>query len=233
VKYNKSNKNLQGNLNIIYRAGTKVYQVKATSMSSLSINTTNPCSRRATFTSKANLIDISNPALPISIYGGITLQVNMTDNGDPGTNDKIGITLLNGNNLVYSSNWVNTQTIEQLLNSGNLEVHNGITCTAPTMPGNIISLKGTEVIPEATGGFEVKASPNPSTTDFNIQVISDSKETIQVKLLDVSGKTIGTFINRFATMKMLIPGRNLRAGTYFAEVTQGTNRHVVKLVKLN
>jgi len=98
-------------------------------MSSLSIISTNPCSQKATFVSKANLTDVTNSALPISIYGGITLQVTMTDNGEPGKTDMIGFTLMNGNNLVYSSSWPTNKTLEYYLNGGNLVVHNGAKCT--------------------------------------------------------------------------------------------------------
>ena len=37
VKYNKSGSNLQGNMNIIDRSSGRVYQIKATSMTSLGI----------------------------------------------------------------------------------------------------------------------------------------------------------------------------------------------------
>ena len=34
--------------------------------------------------------------MPGSIYGGLSLQVTMTDNGEPGVADMIGFTLYNG-----------------------------------------------------------------------------------------------------------------------------------------
>jgi hypothetical protein len=123
VKYNKTGKNLQGNMNIIFRRAGRVYQIKATSMTSLSINTQNACSQKATFVSKANLIDITDENNPVSVYGGITLQTTITDNGEPGTNDLTGITLLNNNTLIYSSNWVSKKTTEMLLNGGNIQVN--------------------------------------------------------------------------------------------------------------
>ena len=98
-------------------------------MNSLSIISTNPCSQKATFISRANLSDVTNSSLPISIYGGISLQVTMTDNGEPGRSDMIGFTLMNGNNLVYSSSWPVNKTLESFLVGGNLVVHNGMKCT--------------------------------------------------------------------------------------------------------
>ena len=156
VKWNKSVRNLQGNLNLIFRKEGKVYQIKSTAMSSLSIISTNPCSQKATFLSKANLTDITNSALPISILGGITLQVTMTDNGEPGKTDMIGFTLMNGNTLVYSSSWPVNKTAEMFLNGGNLVVHNGVKCTVtgtttttitstknPSNVGDLVTFKAT------------------------------------------------------------------------------------------
>jgi hypothetical protein len=130
VKYNKSLTNLQGHVNIIYRAGTKTYQVKATSLTSLGISTPDPNSpasstnpTTAVFVSKANLSDVTDPNNPISIGGGLSLQISLTDKGEPGSQDSIAISLTNGSQLWYSSNWSGTKTLEQLLDGGNLAAH--------------------------------------------------------------------------------------------------------------
>jgi hypothetical protein len=128
VKFNKSGTNLQGSLNTIVQSGGKDYQIKSNSISSLSIN--GSAQNQATFVAKANLTDITNPNNTISIGGGYTLNVTMTDNGDPGhwtTPDTIGITLWNGSTLLFSSNWNGTNTVEQALDNGtgkgNVVVH--------------------------------------------------------------------------------------------------------------
>ena len=56
IKWNKTMKNLQGNLNVIFRRGNQIYQIKTNAMSSLGIDGSDPCSHKAVFTSKANLI---------------------------------------------------------------------------------------------------------------------------------------------------------------------------------
>jgi hypothetical protein len=49
--------------------------------------------------------------------------VTVTDQGDhPGTGDAIGITLWNGNTLVFSSAWTGAQTLEQALKTGKITV---------------------------------------------------------------------------------------------------------------
>jgi hypothetical protein len=129
VKYNKSNTNLQGNINTIVRNGGRVYQIKGNSMSSLSVagnttapNGTNPAT--ATFNGKASIQDITNPTSPVSVDGNATLQVKMTDKGEPGSSDTIAITVWNkSGGLWFASNWDGTKTVEQLLDGGNLLVH--------------------------------------------------------------------------------------------------------------
>ncbi len=129
VKYNKSLTNLQGNMNIILRSATsctpgysgpRVYQIKANAMNNLTVNSTNGT---ATFTSKANITDVTDPYNPIPLGGNGTLRVTMDDNGEPGRNDTIGITFHNSSGgLWFSSNWDGTKTVEQPLGGGNLVV---------------------------------------------------------------------------------------------------------------
>jgi len=110
-------------MNIIIRKGVNVYQIKANSMTSLAVNPTT-IGGTATFNSKANIKDITDPLAPISIDGNGTLQVTMTDSGEPGKFDKISITLWNkSGGLWFSSNWNGKKTVEQYLDGGNLVVH--------------------------------------------------------------------------------------------------------------
>jgi hypothetical protein len=93
-------------------------------MSGCTTSATASCPITANFNSKANLQDITNPAAPFPVDGNATLQVNMTDRGEPGANDTIGITVYNkSGGLWFSSNWSGTLTLEQLLGGGNLVGH--------------------------------------------------------------------------------------------------------------
>jgi len=125
VKYNKAGTNLQGNINTIIRNNGRVYQIKGNSMTSLSVQPA-PCVNApcgAVFNGKANIQDITGP-VPIAIDGNATLQVTMTDNGEPGSTDTVAITVWNkAGGLWFSSKWDGTKTVEQLLGGGNLVVH--------------------------------------------------------------------------------------------------------------
>jgi hypothetical protein len=123
MKYNNSGKNLQGQANIIVRgAGGKVYQIKSNAIDSLAVSGTN-YPKKGTFTTKANMTDITDPLNPISLGGNLRLQIDMTDASTGGQTDMVGITLWNANGgLYFTSNWNGTKTIEQLLGGGNISV---------------------------------------------------------------------------------------------------------------
>jgi hypothetical protein len=84
-----------------------------------------PVTLKATFVSKANLQNITDPQHPDSLGGNLTLNFTLTDAGESGTPDMVGFTLWKGTQLLYSSRWNGTQTIEQLLAGGNTVVHAG------------------------------------------------------------------------------------------------------------
>jgi hypothetical protein len=191
VKYNKSGKNLQGNMNIIFRRAGHVYQIKATSMNSLSINTRNACSQKAIFVSKANLIDITDENNPQSVYGGNTLQVTITDNGEPGENDLISITLLSGNTLIYSSNWESNKTSEILLNGGNVVVKSGVNCSS-TATNTITNSKTAMLAEETTASslVSVSAYPNPLRDRTSIVYTLPAPMHINLAVYDLMGKKI-------------------------------------------
>jgi trimeric autotransporter adhesin len=137
VKYNKSGTNPQGHVTIIYRSGGHVYQIKTTATDTFGTSLKTPpaltaacagppsatCWGLASWSSKANLTDITNPNAPVNVGGGLTLQMSMTDKGEPGKDDSIAVTLWNGSTLIFSSNWSGAKTVEQTLGGGNLVVH--------------------------------------------------------------------------------------------------------------
>jgi hypothetical protein len=146
VKYNKSGTNLQGNVNVIVRKGAKLYQFKSNALTALGVKyckvdgsgnlvdcalaPTSPCTTNAsptcpitaTFQGKANLNDVTG-STPISLGGNLTLQMALTDRGEPGSADSLAITVNNGNVLLFSSQWNGTQTVEKILTGGNLVAH--------------------------------------------------------------------------------------------------------------
>ena len=125
VKYNKKGKP-QGHVNIIYRNGDNVYQIKSTAIISASVMPWTPVKPgTGSFTSKANLVDITNPLNPVGIASNANLEMVITDNGEPGSSDTIGVTLSDGksNALLFSNNWNGAKTQQKVLTGGNLFIH--------------------------------------------------------------------------------------------------------------
>jgi hypothetical protein len=135
VKYTKNLKNLQGHANLRFSSGGRMYELKSTAADSLglALRTSSggacagppspTCFGLADFRSKANLIDVTDPSHPVTVAGNLTLQLTVTDKGDPGSSDSIGVTAWSGNKLVFSSEWNGAKTIEGLLDGGNTVVH--------------------------------------------------------------------------------------------------------------
>jgi hypothetical protein len=63
------------------------------------------------------------------VDGNSTLQVTMTDKGEPGSGasaspDTVGITVWNkSGGMWFSSTWDGTKTVEKTITGGNLQVH--------------------------------------------------------------------------------------------------------------
>jgi|GEM_PF-321785 len=117
----------QGNVNIIVRNGGRVYQIKSNAITSFGSALRTNCATApfctSTFNGKANIQDITNPLAPVSVDGNATLQIKVTDKGEPGSSDSVAITLWNKDGgLWFSSNWSGTSTVEQTLSGGNVQV---------------------------------------------------------------------------------------------------------------
>jgi len=84
---------------------------------------------------------------------------------------------------------------------------------------------------EVVEAFNVNVYPNPSASDFSLLVTGKSNEPVVVRIIDMNGVVRST--NTVVTKSAIKVGANLKGGTYMAEVIQGENRKMVKLVKLN
>jgi hypothetical protein len=92
-------------------------------------------------------------------------------------------------------------------------------------------VKPLSILPAAIASdlFEVGAYPNPSNTDFKLNISSASSETIRVTVFDMFGRALKYF--SFASKPSITLGQDLKAGVYMVEVRQGKNMKSLKLVK--
>ncbi len=177
VKFNKNGTNLQGKVNIISRgANGNVYQIKSNAIDSLNITSPSAGIIQATFTSKANVTDITNPLAPISLGGNKVLQIVLTDKGEPGASDTIAITLTDpSGGLLFSSNWNGTKSVEQLLGGGNLQVRPAqlleVAADAAAPGGSMISADDVQrLMPAALANWRAAASIQPYSMDCEISM---------------------------------------------------------------
>ena len=238
LKYNKSGKNLQGSVNIVFRRvvnnETRIFQIKGNSMVAMGVNTSNPNSKLANFTCKANLTDVTDPLNIISYGGNHTLELKMTDNGEPGHLDSIAITLYKSDGiLLMSSNWLNITTKEKKIANGNIVVSGG--GTSARTSDELITFEQKEKKAEVKAVVETTlltaiATPNPASDYFTLSIQSSSNEPVKVRFFDNYGR-------QMEGIKTVLPntalrfGHTYRPGFYFAEVIQGSRRITIKLIK--
>jgi hypothetical protein len=234
VKFNKNGSNLQGGVNIIYRSGTQTIQIKGIvsgTNGSLGVNASDQKTKKAVISAKANVMDAVT-GLPIPESNGSILTIKMRDKGEPGTNDSLSVEVKNGDGLLlFSTNWAITTTNEMKIGGGNIQVNSGSINTGTVSAARInTSIQEVDITPTTTY-FDLKASPNPTTSQFNVKLESpDSKTSMTVRVIDLSGKAIEVRTGLMAGQTLQL-GANYRPGMYFIELTQGDQRRIVKVVK--
>jgi|GEM_PF-2642127 len=241
VRYNKTGKNLQGNINTIFRRKESdgivhVYQIKGNAMTSLSVNAAVATAKTAVFNGKANMTDITNPLMPVPLGGNLTLQVTMTDRGEPGINDQIGITVYNNaGGIFYASNWSGTRTAEMNLRGGNLVVNSGsMTFGTTTATGRESAAAAQSA--ETTTAFTVTAYPNPFADKVTLSIGSEVTGDVAIAVVDGKGRTVTRQVAKAAeqgsrTVEIDLSGES--HGMYLLHVQSGAKREVVKVFKSN
>ncbi|MGB5418573.1 T9SS type A sorting domain-containing protein, partial [Algibacter sp.] len=191
---------------------------------SLGVDVSDEDAQFATFITKSNLKDITDPLNTISLGGNLILKVDMTDRGEPGEFDSIAFNLIKDGNLLYSSNWTGIATDELQLTGGNLKVHSGFSL------GDSTSKALEPIVEELFDSLELVSWPNPSDDYFNIKLKSkNTVEIIYIHVFDLNGRLI-SFKTGVPNREYKI-GASLQAGLYFINVIQGNTSKQVKLIK--
>jgi hypothetical protein len=221
VKFNKKGKSLVGGMNIIFRQQVgddiQLFQIKTNSMSSLGINIANPNEKISEFVSKANLRNLTTGE---DLGGNLTLQVKLTDRGEPGAEDEIAITLWNGNVLLYSSEWTGTSTAKQFLAGGNLVVLAGF------------SLKSGEIttgITQEINKFDVDMYPNPTKGVVTLKITSSEIMDSEVIVRSITGSEVFRKTYK-ATALIKIDLSEYVSGLYLVTLQTGDNSTVKKII---
>ncbi len=79
--------------------------------------------------------------------------------------------------------------------------------------------------------FKATAYPNPYTADFSLDVITSSKENVQLQVYDMLGKLIETREVKFAELDMTKVGAQYPSGVYNVIVSQGDEIRVLRVIR--
>jgi hypothetical protein len=197
VKYKNKGTNLQGTLDIIFRrtvAGdVHTYQIKSTTLTSIGVNMGYHHSLTSEILSGANLTDITNPGAPVLLGSKLKLQVDLSDNSDSGDNDRIGISLMDGSTLLFSSNWNGSSTMQKPIDDGNIIIHSG-----SSFGNSINTSENNHKDHILSSELGVKAYPNPFSdhVNFDLQLATDSK--VRLEIYDITGSKVATLFDDVA-----------------------------------
>ena len=109
-----------------------------------------------------------------------------------------------------------------------------IKLTATDPSGNENTSTATIKVPKSAGNQRpnliVTAAPNPSHNYFIISISSNSRDIINLRLLNNKGNVLAT-MNSITALQSLKIGERLMPGVYYLEATQSGVTKTIKLIK--
>ena len=87
----------------------------------------------------------------------------------------------------------------------------------------------TNTTPDNQSSMQVTVFPNPSKSNFNLQIITSDKETITARVLDLQGRLMKSIT--IQPNENIILGSELKPGVYMVEVREGKEVKTVRVVK--
>jgi hypothetical protein len=86
--------------------------------------------------------------------------------------------------------------------------------------------------PNTTSTIDLRVFSNPTPNQFGLQLISSDKQTrMTLRIIDINGRVVDVY-DQLRDGQNLIIGSKYYQGIYFAELIQGNQRKVVRLMKL-
>jgi hypothetical protein len=126
LKFNKKVTSILGRATVLVRQAGHVYQIKTNFLNSLLISPASAIKpATAELVARVSIQEVTDPLNPIPLVGNATMNLKVWDTPDP-KGDMLSITgwAKNGK-LLFSSNWSSVKTLEQLLGSGEIQIHTG------------------------------------------------------------------------------------------------------------
>jgi hypothetical protein len=107
-----------------------------------------------------------------------------------------------------------------------------IQAQAHTFQGHAYDKTGGVAVTAPTPKLVVNAYPNPSFGEFNIAVSPSSDRTaLMIRILTARGRVVQVIknVSSFGDLRI---GAELKPGTYYAEITQGQKKVMLRLLKM-
>ena len=138
------------------------------------------------------------------------------DYENPRTRDLLGISLWEGNSLLYSSNWTGLETAEQTLDGGQLLIHSGF-----SLEGS--GGKAGSIIPEIlllNENSDLKVYPNPFTEKLFFDFVSPNDGKAKIEIYDITGRKLETVFDKTVDSKQhyrieYLPKRNTSNAMFY------------------
>jgi len=209
---------------------TVTYQLEINSINGLGVKNSKAYPKHAEFHGTGKLWNRSGPS-PMLVEDNVTVQTHLIDGGEWRDRDSLTVNIWSNNNvLLHSSNWIHTKPTPQLLYFGNVTVHSGSSLdesSSALMTKSLIEYQKEKFNQK---DLSVTVFNNPTTNQFALKVVSPHADVYSIRVTDISGRTVEAR-NNVPIGNMLQIGGNYKRGMYFAEIRQGKQLRVVKLVK--
>jgi trimeric autotransporter adhesin len=242
IVYTKSGSNPKGKATVMVMSYNKPdgtldnkihkYLISTSAIALLNVSatgTTAAPSATGTFSSKANLVELLPNGTTLALEGGATFQMVAYQSC---TEQKLAITLYRkAGGVWFSNNWNSptASTVLQGINGGKVYVDGG--CLSAPRPTRTTVTNNQLDQQAVTSTFDLKASPNPTKSTFTLKVGSDlAAESINLRIYDLNGKVVH-MQKGLVSGQTLNVGQEFTPGVYFAELTQGSRRKLVRLMK--
>jgi hypothetical protein len=232
MKYNKSGRNLQGQININFRryetidgvTGWYTYKIKSNAINSLATRTEGGY-RKAVISTKSNFERTSPTGVVTSLGGNHDLTLEAWE-AITGNGHMIAVTLRRSTGgLLFSSNWNGTTTAMQTINGGNIRVLNG----------GAARVAAVESV-EPTMQLAVEASPNPTTGLLKVSVSNAGMQpTVKVRLYNLTQRVAGEWTMEIENGRgeKTIDIQSVDGGMYILSVEGDRSRAVQRVVRAN
>jgi hypothetical protein len=229
IKYTKNGSSPKGFVHLFIRRKlngiSQVFQVKSNAFSSFGVQRTSPA--KASVITKANVQEIGAGS-PVDWGGNFTVYLTMTDNGTPGTNDQVSITIYDKDNkLWYAANWNGVKSIEQNLYTGNFSI-NSSSSFGPIAKAREGS-EETSVKPAS-----LRSYPNPFSESTAIEFSFPEEEQYLLEIYDTKGMLVSRLqegaANAGEVYQLIWQVDKKMSGVYLIRLTSKRSMQHLKLV---